>query len=411
MAASLLARIRIPIRWPTVTGVAFACLWALIFCIPWEDEVTVGQGVAISHVVGAAAFAMGIFDILMTARVRGLHPLHWLFLILVAWMGITYSWSLEPDLTVVRITSFAQLLMLVWLLWQFAQKQEQQVSLLGAYVLGCYVSSVSTIYAYIAGTGLNRGFADGRYTAVGFDENELGVTLALGVVMAWYLLIQRPKAKVLWLLYIPLGIFAIMLTGSRGAVISTGVGSLMLPLTFRYYNKRQRWLMATSFVVLLGVAAAFLPQSSWERLASINGEVSQGTLSKRTYIWDAGVEVYRQHPVIGVGAGAFAASVTRRLDVPLVAHNSYLSILVELGMVGAILFFTLWSSLFLLAFSMTGLKRRLWTVLMLTWSTAVLSLTWEHRKPTWFLFGLLIAQSATCVQARYRGSEPLPVPA
>ena len=36
-------------------------------------------------------------------------------------------------------------------------------------------------------------------------------------------------------------------------------------------------------------------------------------------------------------------------------------------------------------------ERHLCLVLLLTWAIGVVSLTWEHRKPTWFVIGILIA--------------------
>jgi O-antigen ligase len=149
-----------------------------------------------------------------------------------------------------------------------------------------------------------------------------------------------------------------------------------------------------AFLLLTAAGIVFVPRSTWDRIGTIRSEISEGSLTKRTFIWAAGLAVYREHPVGGVGAGAFGASVYSKLDIPYVAHNSYLSVLVELGAVGAILFAALLMGLFRLAAQLPKLESRAWTILLLTWAVAVFSVTWEHRKPTWFLFGLLIAQAA-----------------
>ena len=46
-----------------------------------------------------------------------------------------------------------------------------------------------------------------------------------------------------------------------------------------------------------------------------------------------------------------------------------------------------------LAVRMGGLDRWLWIVLLLTWAAGVSSLTWEYRKVTWFLFGMIAAEA------------------
>jgi O-antigen ligase len=79
------------------------------------------------------------------------------------------------------------------------------------------------------------------------------------------------------------------------------------------------------------------------------------------------------------------------VDIPYVAHNTFLSVLVELGIVGALLLGGLLVSAFRSALRMPSLERCLWVALLLTWSVGVSSLTWEYRKPTWFLFGILAA--------------------
>jgi O-antigen ligase len=376
------------------SNVAFVFLYALIFCIPWEDEASVAQGVAISHLVGLLACTVGLFAALISREIRKPHPTHYLLLMLVAWMAASYYWSADPGMTVIKAGSCAQLLIMVWLIWEFAPTEGRQVSLLGAYVLGSYVSILSTIYSFVTSSGHNIGLSVGRYTASGFDENELGITLALSLVMSCYLLARRAGWWPIWMLHIPLCVLAICLTGSRGAFISSAVAVLMFPLSFGRFSHRQKWMTAWMSLALLLITIFVVPRTTWERIGTIDSEISGGTLSKRTIIWTAGLDVYREHPIIGVGAGAFGPSVYSRLDIPYVAHNSYLSILVELGAVGAILFLLLFAELIWQAVTLPGLEARLWTILLMTWSVAVFSLTWEHRKPTWFLFGLLIAQSA-----------------
>jgi O-antigen ligase len=387
---------RIPrLHLPNVSSAAFAFLWALIFCIPWEEEVAVAQGVAVSHLVGAAACVAGSLAALISWSIRKLHPLHHMLGALVVWMIASYCWSADPRLTAVKAGSCVQLLVMVWLIWEFASTKRLQVSLFAAYVLGSYVSALSTICSFVTSTGSNLGLVEGRYTAVGFDENELGITLALSLIMSCYLLAHHAGWQVIWLIHIPICVLAICLTGSRGAFISLGVAVLIFPLTFGSFSKRQKWLVLSTLPILVLTALAFIPQTTWDRMGTIQSEVSEGTLTKRTYIWAAGLDVYREHPVVGVGAGAFGPSVYSRLDIPYVAHNSYLSVLVELGVVGAILFAVVLIALLRSATLLPKLERRVWIILLLTWSVAVLSVTWEHRKPTWFLFGLLIAQSAT----------------
>ena len=122
----------------------------------------------------------------------------------------------------------------------------------------------------------------------------------------------------------------------------------------------------------------------------MGGELEQGSWSGRKAIWSAGLELVRENPVQGVGAGGFRTATSS----PLVAHNAFLSILVEEGLVGFALFLLLILSLTLPAMGLPTVERNLWLILLVTWVVGVSSLTWETKKATWFLFGLAAARLA-----------------
>jgi O-antigen ligase len=164
--------------------------------------------------------------------------------------------------------------------------------------------------------------------------------------------------------------------------------------------------LTTALVICGGVF--FLPSSSWERLSTIPDELREGTLTGRTLIWGAGFDVFREHPFLGVGASGFRNSVSRALTETEVAHNTFLSILVEQGVIGFSLFCALLVVLALSVSTMPPLPRRFWFVILAVWVVGVSSLTWEMRKPTWFFFGLLIAQWASLELRNSYGSALVP---
>jgi O-antigen ligase len=120
-------------------------------------------------------------------------------------------------------------------------------------------------------------------------------------------------------------------------------------------------------------------------------ELQEGTLTHRTLIWTAGLDIFRDHALIGTGAGSYGTAVLRAIDRPYVAHNSFLSVLVELGVIGVILFGGLLASMFYSALRMAPRERHFWLAMLITWVVGVSVLTWESRKPTWFLFAMLAA--------------------
>jgi O-antigen ligase len=270
-----------------------------------------------------------------------------------------------------------------------------------AYILGTFVPCMKTIQNSILGrvniNGVDVHVANGeRFTAGGINTNDLGLLLVLSVPLSVYLLARRNSGLIACLCWLQLGlaITTILLTGSRGSLISLIVALTIVPLTLPVMSKTKRSIFLMAIVGILAGAILFIPSSTWERLLTTGSEMTQGTLTHRTSIWAAGVIVFRDNALVGVGSGAFGTSVRNLLDIPYVSHNLFLSVLVELGTIGAFIAFVLLTCSVYSAFRLPRQERRLWIVLLLSWAVGVSSLTWEYRKPTWILFGLLAAHIA-----------------
>jgi O-antigen ligase len=393
---------------------AFFFLWILLFVMPWENAVVIHGFGTISRAAGIPAFAMALLAILETGTLRMLAPQQLIMVIFLIWGGFTYFWSFDPTSTVTSIYTFVQLFMMVWLIWEFAQRRKQQILLLRAYVLGSIISSVATLLGFFNKTGLQSG----RYSGLGFNPGDLAFILALAIPISLYLAVHEQKQILVWVdgAATVLAFCAIVLTASRGSLVACIPTILMFPFLF----PKLRWgrnLIALVFVALAGIGSwLFMPESSWSRLSTIGSEVTSGTLNERTMIWQIGWQVFGQVPFQGVGAGAYAPTIEHTLGLAsdvgstetcsqvarLVAHNTFFSVLVEQGVIGFTLFLALLLTLVLSAWMLPRVDRIFWLCILLTWGIGALDLTWEQRKPTWFIFGLLISVAATKMAAQRR---------
>jgi O-antigen ligase len=382
---------------------AFAGLWLFVFVMPWEEAVPLWGGFVISRWIALLAGTMLAIAVLASHHLRRLSPLHGWMLAFVGWGALTLFWTVDSPSTITRVGTYAQLLLAVWMMWELATTDQRILSLLKAYMLGATVIAVSTIVNFINGTqsadlvAEKGGFKyhDDRYTMLGVNENDLGLMLALSLPIAIYLL-MRNKSKGNGLLcgtHIGLCLTALFLSGSRGGMISTVVAMSLFVLLFSRLARWQRTSVVALLAVGVMVGIALAPQDTKDRFLDTATQIDQGTMTHRTVLWRAGLDVFRDHAWTGVGAGAYAPAIVRAVDKLLVAHNSFLSILVELGVPGLLLFAVLLAGLFHCAWRFNSADRSLWLVLLVTWCVGASSLTWEYRKPTWFVFGLLIAHA------------------
>ena len=376
---------------------AAALLWLLVFSLPLEKGLEFPGLGTISRVVGWAAFAAAALTVAHRRPVRAPNAALALAAAFTAWSALTWFWSVGRPATASHAATLAQLLAMAWIVWEFCRTRRALFGLMTAYLAGCAVSSVWTVVR----AALNEQTNYRRFATAGFDPNDLGVTLALALPMALYLA-ARTRGAGPWLCRAAaaLGIAAILLTASRTALVAAVAAFLFSALTW----PRSTWSNRISSVALLALlalgAARMAPMASRQRLATLPGELAGGTFHNRVRIWKAGVVLLERRWAVGVGAGAYPDAVAPSLgrspipNRPYTAHNTFLSVLVETGAAGFLLFGALLLTLAFFAWMMAPWERSLWLTSLLGWTVGVSTLTWEHRKPTWLLFAMIMASWA-----------------
>ncbi|MGH7513464.1 MAG: O-antigen ligase family protein [Gemmatimonadales bacterium] len=392
-------------------SLAYAALWLFIFSLPWESIIRVPGVAIVSRATGGLALAIALFAVASTARVRRWHPLHvaaFLFVISAA-CGL---FMLSSDRLPAKFWTFVQLFLVLFMIWELATSWRRVVGLFGAYVLGAWVSSVATVLLY-----RRQGEQLRRFAAGGADANDLAMTLVLALPMAWYLSIVARQRFLRWACrgYLLIGLVSILLTGSRGGMLASIVALTIVPLSMTKLSPRK---LATALTILLiggGLAAAYVPEKIVNRLATTQSEVEDLRLGGRFKLWVAGIRAFVYKPMMGYGSGGFVRAITPQLgSESLVAHNSYLSVLVEEGVVGLTLYLAMLLATFRAVLTLPQLERRFALVLLATLATAMLPLTWEDRKPVWFILAALVglsrAQSAGGIleKAALRTSQRAP---
>jgi O-antigen ligase len=290
-----------------------------------------------------------------------------------------------------RMTIFFQLMIMSWLIWQVTDRPKLQRSLLMAYVYGGYFSVAGTFLNYISRSQV-EGSYDTRYTANGFDPNELGVTLVIAIPLAWHLSMKLPSRLSRWicLLYIPLATTAVILTASRTAFIVLVFSFLYIGLTLIRMKGPRKWAMLLLLAAGLGVLTQTVDmQSAIDRLSSTGDQLETGNISSRGEIWKAGLDMFEERPLLGVGIGNFAAMLERQIGFNQVAHNVFLTILVESGLVGLAVYVLVVAALWRAAMRYDAERRRMWLFVCLIWLAACFALSWDYSKPTWLLFSII----------------------
>ena len=199
---------------------------------------------------------------------------------------------------------------------------------------------------------------------------ELALALPLGLLLTGA--IESDKRPLYIFAVVMMGI-ALIMTGSRGAMISlvAEVVFLVALASFRQGESgkpagergkragaalRRVGLALVLVLVLFGGAVLFGGESALSRLfGTVN---SSDPTTGRAHFWSMTLEIIRDHPILGVGLGSYGLAYTQydsrnglfRLEQ---AHNDYLQVMADAGIIGVGL-----AAFFIIALFRMGFARR-----------------------------------------------------
>jgi len=384
---------------------SFAALLAFAFSIPLEDSVQFGIG-RVSKLFGVLALVAWVMAILVSGRLRRLPVGVAMAAAFVGWALLSYFWSSQPTASLAKAATLLQMLAVVLLVWDQTPTQDRLVVLMRWFILGSFTAAAVTFLA--AGTG--HATEGSRFASTNSGPNNTGALLAVAVAMACYLLrADRHRGwRLFYAVFLPVAMVGTLLTASRTAALSLAVGLLIIIFDFRWLTPRRVMALGAVGLVAALLVVVYLPSRSADRLGTTSNEISTGTLNGRTLYWKLSFKFFSQHPVEGIGAGAFADENILLGGAGKVAHNAFMSILAELGAVGVSLF------LGTIAVAVWGLRaerrdlRRTWMAMGVTWFIGANALTWEVRKLTWFLFALALVQARIIATAGREADDVSP---
>jgi O-antigen ligase len=374
--------------------ITFALSLVFIFIIPWEGVELPGLG-AVAKSVGLVVAALWVATIIMTGQFRKLVPFQIAVLLFVLWNAVSAFWSVDINETVAHAGSYLQLLAMVCIVWDLYTTRTALLAGLQAYILGAYVAIGSAMANYFAGNVFYPQFR--RFSAGDTNPDGFAFILVLGIPVAWHLAASMSATRMGRLLklvnyaYVPAALLGIALSGTRTALIATipamafGLASLT---RLRPAARAAIFLLLTSAILILLPEVQTL--ESFQRFGTTISELTEGDLHNRTNNWAEGLASFVEHPLQGVGSNMYR-SVN---SLGKVAHNSYLSVLVELGLIGFALFGMIVAIAVSQAWGQPKWDKRFWLTVLAVLAIGASSLTWEDRKTTWLFLSLVVASAA-----------------
>lgn len=331
----------------------------------------------------------------------------WL-LLLVGLALASVAWSDFPALTLRRSVALAGTTMFgIYFAMRFTLKE--QIQLL-AWVSGIIIISSILFALFLPQYGLMREPVEyaGSWQGVMVSKNSLGRLAALGGVVWLCLVAELGRRRwLIWLIIISTVIVILWLANSRASLLIFGLSVLLIPV---YGTFRWRFHQASVVQSALALAATIMLLIVLSNLAGFSELVGRdATLTGRLDFWPRFVEMIEIRPWLGYGYNAFWAgetSAAERLREMMGwkeiahAHNGFLEVGLDLGLMGMAIFGLGLVLTFIKAIKLHSMTRSFQIYWLLTYLTFILmvnlteSAILERNNIYWLLYVGVIVSTA-----------------
>lgn len=277
----------------------------------------------------------------------------WL-LALLGYMLLSTFWS---EITLVAMKRWIREVIVVIMAFVAASEKDPREALASlmrrcAYVL---IPFSWMLIKYFPELGRQYGRWSGieMWTGVTSQKNGLGRLCMISLLFLLWSLYERwrkqpaaPAHSLLWpdISVIALGFYLLIGADSSTSLATLVVGSALF-LGLRFCRKLNIMVPQAAFMILVIFLMAFgtsTPLLGGSNVAGFTSSLGRDdTLTGRTEVWAAVIPAMKQQPLLGYGFGSFWTDARRELYEIPTAHNGYLDILLEQGVVG-LCFYAIW---------------------------------------------------------------------
>lgn len=322
--------------------------------------------------VGDIAVAVALLGVgIQFVQRSGTHGRKLRFPPYLAWFVAFGVWALfasgqseYPDWVAEQLTNFWKIVLIVFVAAN-ALQNKAQLRLFMVFFLGCF--ALFPLRGAMFNFFLYGSDVQGRavWNQLYSNPNDLGAMALLQLSMAAALMVSERKGWIRWatgagMLLLP---FLILLTQSRGVFLGLTV-FIAISLT----GQRRRLRLLVRLVVVGAVLMTVVPAGVWQRIGTLQHATSKETLDEvdggegsarqRYEIWQVAFQIIRDHPITGVGLGAYKPNHERyalraqfnpTAQGPRDTHSLYFNVLAETGYPGLMLYLGMLGSIIVAA--------------------------------------------------------------
>ena len=272
-----------------------------------------------------------------------------LLLALLFMICVSVLFSYWPSQSFAIATDYTKQIVLFVLIVNLVTTLSRLKTFIVVFVGGCTCHGALAVIDFASGGGQRMvGIAEPYFG----DPNDLALSLVLVLPLAWWLgsVVQTRLARFAAYACMLVLVSGIVATQSRGGLLA--LLAAIAVMVFRQGRERRGTLLLT-VAAATALSVVILPADVFDRYLTITKYQQDESAMIRLAVWNAGMQMFADHPLTGVGAGTFETVYGQRYidrksagNIWRAAHSSYVEIAAELGLIGLIIWLAILASAF-----------------------------------------------------------------
>lgn len=360
------------------------CLLLMVFLIPWGEGLYDG----LARMVAMPTLGLTLVMVVLEGSHRNFSAFNLFALLLAVWYLVGIWWTPDLQWGMEILKTYIMLIMMSFMFTYLINNEYKFRWTYQSYVLGTVVATGIIFNNYLNGV---TGPYYNRYTVEHIETDNMAIILALGIPMAvWlYTQYQNKLARLLNVLFIPWIFYGIFLTGTRTGLVTGMIGIMYLAFTQRKASFNLKMIYVGLAISLAVAVVSLAPKASVERIFSLGKSLKSGDLNYREVIWQHSFSAWSDNPILGNGTGSLG-NVLNSYHVEFKwAHNAYIQMLTENGLVGLILYLLMLASLLYYALKCELETKFFLLTLWVTIAVSQLTLHSQNLKEIWFVWSVI----------------------
>lgn len=279
----------------------------------------------------------------------------WIVTYIVFFM-LSTVWSIKPKTSLfVFVIHLLPIFSLTFATMVYLNSYDRLKKILYAYYL---CSTALLIYLafnvedFLLGVRLGSSLNDPDDDDKLWNANVIGMTLSFAIYAGWLAFMDSKRLikKSFYVVVSIIMLLGILLTGSRKTLLM-----LFIPVSFYMYKRSKQYFfiailgfiafMMISYYMVMNVEVFYntLGIRVEEAIAILEGKATGQEDDSRYYLIQYGLEWWQENPIIGIGINCYRVlsnATSMFAGKNFYAHNNYIELLVDVGIVGTFLYYT-----------------------------------------------------------------------